>query len=228
MTVPLCSSYRIDKKFTSVKEDKGGWKITQKGKEWDLSKVDFEKLKEDFKQAQYKNIEIADLRAFLEKKLQDMLNQNSTRRDFAERLQEIIDNYNAGSSSVDDVYAQLMEEMAALKDEESRHIRKGLTEDELEIYDLLCKENMSPAEEKKVRMAAKALLERLTEEKPKVLVQDWYKDSQTRLAVRDEVGAVLDEHLPEDSYGKDLFLLKRDKVFELTLDLAINHQRWAA
>lgn len=217
-----------DKKFTSVKEDKGGWKITQKGKEWDLSKVDFEKLKEDFKQAQYKNIEIADLRAFLEKKLQDMLNQNSTRRDFAERLQKIIDNYNAGSSLVDDVYAQLMEEMAALKDEESRHIRKGLTEDELEIYDLLCKENMSPAEEKKVRMAAKALLERLTEEKPKVLVQDWYKDSQTRLAVRDEVGAVLDEHLPEDSYGKDLFLLKRDKVFELTLDLAINHQRWAA
>lgn len=148
--------------------------------------------------------------------------------DFAERLQEIIDNYNSGSSSVDDSYAQLLEEMASLKEEESRHIRKGLTEDELEIYDLLCKENMSQAEEKKVRIAAKELLKRLTEEKPKVLVQDWYKDSQTRLAVRDEVGAVLDEHLPEESYDKDIFLLKRDRVFELTLDLAINHQRWAA
>lgn len=217
-----------DEKFAGVQEEKGAWKVTQKGKVWDLSKIDFDKLKQDFKQAQYKNIEIADLRAFLEKKLQDMLNQNRTRQDFAERLQEIIDNYNAGSSTVDDVYDQLMEEMAALKEEESRHIRKGLTEDELEIYDLLCKESMSKAEEKKVRMAAKALLERLTEEKPKVLVQDWYKDSQTRLAVRDEVGAVLDEHLPEDSYDKDLFLLKRDRVFELTLDLAINHQRWAA
>lgn len=46
--------------------------------------------------------------------------------------------------------------------------------------------------------------------------------------MRDEVGAVLDKHLSEDSYDKDLFLLKRDRIFELTLDLAINHQRWAA
>lgn len=217
-----------DEKFIRVKEEKAEWKITQKGKVWDLSKIDFEKLKQDFKQAQYKNIEIADLRTFLEKKLQDMLNQNRTRRDFAERLQEIIDNYNAGSCTTDESFAQLLEEMEALKEEESRHIRKGLTEDELEIYDLLCKDDMTQAEEKKVRMAAKALLKRLTEEKPKVLVQDWYKDSQTRLAVRDEVGAVLDEHLPEESYDKNLFILKRDTIFELTLDLAINQQRWAA
>tara|TARA_R100000655_G_scaffold31056_3_gene62345 strand:+ start:5278 stop:8526 length:3249 start_codon:yes stop_codon:yes gene_type:complete len=217
-----------DKKFGEVKEDPADWQITQKGKTWDLSKVDFDKLKEDFDKTKYKNIEIADLRVFLEKKLQDMLNQNRTRRDFAERLQEIIDNYNAGSSSADESYAQLLEEMAALKEEEDRHIRKGLTEDELEIYDLLCKDNMTQAEEKKVRLAAKALLKRLTEEKPKVLVQGWYKDMQTRLAVRDEVGAVLDEHLPEEGYDKDLFIQKRDRVFELTLDLAINHQRWAA
>lgn len=217
-----------DEKFSQVKEKPADWTIKQKGKTWDLSKVDFDKLKDEFKQVKYKNIEIADLRAFLEKKLQEMLNQNRTRRDFAERLQEIIDNYNAGSSSADESYAQLLEEMAALKEEEDRHIRKGLTEDELEIYDLLCKDNMTQAEEKKVRLAAKALLKRLTEEKPKVLVQDWYKDMQTRLTVRDEVGAVLDEHLPEESYDKDLFIQKRDRVFELTLDLAINHQRWAA
>ena len=217
-----------DKKFGEVKEDPADWQITQKGKTWDLSKVDFDKLKEDFNKTKYKNIEIADLRVFLEKKLRDMLNQNRTRRDFAERLQEIIDNYNAGSSSADESYAQLLEEMAALKEEEDRHIRKGLTEDELEIYDLLCKDIMTQAGEKKVRLAAKALLKRLTEEKPRVLVQGWYKDMQTRLAVRDEVGAVLDEHLPEEGYDKDLFIQKRDRVFELTLDLAINHQRWAA
>ncbi len=217
-----------DQKFEHIKEKLADWKIIQKGKTWDLSKVDFEKLKEDFQQATYKNIEIADLRAYLEKKLRDMLNQNRTRRDFAERLQEIIDNYNSGSSSADEAFERLMEEMAALKEEESRHIRMGLTEDELEIYDLLCKENMTKAEERKVRLAAKALLKRLTEEKPKVLVQDWYKDSQTRLTVRDEVAAVLDYHLPKEGYDKDLFLQKRDRVFELTLDLAINHQRWAA
>jgi len=61
-----------------------------------------------------------------------------------------------------------------------------------------------------------------------VLVQDWFKDSQTRLAVRDEVGKVLDLHLPEPGYDKDLFTQKRDQVFDLTLDLAINHRKWAA
>lgn len=87
---------------------------------------------------------------------------------------------------------------------------------------------MTKKEEKKVRLAAKALLKRLTEELPKVLVQDWYKDSQTRLAVRDEMGAVLDRFLPLKSYAKELFIEKRDKVFELALDLAINHLKWAA
>ncbi|VAW78672.1 Type I restriction-modification system, restriction subunit R [hydrothermal vent metagenome] len=212
-----------DAKFSEIKEDKGGWKIVQKGQAWDLSKIDFDKLKEDFKQAKYKNIEIADLRAFLEKKLQDMLNRNRTRRDFAERLQEIIDSYNAGSNSADADFDELVEFAGLLREEEERHIREGLSEDELEIYDLLRKEKMTKAEEKKVRLAARALLKRLTEEKPKVLVQDWYKDSQTRLSVRDEVGVVLDAYLPEDSYGKDLFIEKRDRVFELTLDLAINH-----
>ena len=211
-----------------VKEGKTAFKIEQNGKSWDLSKIDFDKLKDEFKKTEYKNIQIADLRAFLEKKLAEMLNKNRTRRDFAERLQEIIDNYNAGSSSADADFAELVRFAEALREEEERHIRKGLTEDELELYDLLCKDKMTQEEEKTVRLAAKALLKRLTEESPKVLVQDWFKDSQTRLAVRDEVGSVLNKHLPEASYDKALFLLKRDRVFELTLDLAINHQRWAA
>ena len=217
-----------DADFKAVKVSKAGYKIEKRGQGWDLSKVDFDKLKEEFRQTTYKNIEIADLRAFLEKKLNDMLNHNRTRRDFAERLQEIIDNYNAGSSSADADYLELLKFAQDLKDEDERHVREGLTEDELEIYDLLRKDKMTKAEEKKVRLAAKALLKRLTEETPRILVQDWYKDSQTRLVVRDEVGAVLDEYLPEESYDKGLFTEKRDRIFELTLDLAINHMKWAA
>jgi type I restriction enzyme R subunit len=59
-------------------------------------------------------------------------------------------------------------------------------------------------------------------------VQDWYKDSQTRLAVKDEVSRVLDAHLPAEGYDTAIFNEKRDKVFELTLDLAINRLKWAA
>ena len=88
--------------------------------------------------------------------------------------------------------------------------------------------SLTKDEEQSVRLAAKALLKRLTEEQPKVLVQDWYKDCQTRLAVKDEVSRVLDNFLLHDSYDTIVFNEKRDKVFELTLDLAINRLRWAA
>ena len=143
-------------------------------------------------------------------------------------MQDIIDNYNAGSTSTDIDFAELVKFAQDLKEEEEHHVREGLTEDELGIYDLLCKDKMTKAEEKNVRLAAKALLKRLTKERPKVLGQDWFKDSQTRLAVRDEVGAVLDEYLPDVSYDKNPFAEKRDKIFELTLDLAINHRKWDA
>lgn len=222
----LNESVVVDKS-SSVKEEVQ-YRINQSGKAWDLSKIDFDKLKDDFKKATYKNIQIADLRAFLEKKLAEMLNQNRTRRDFAQRLQDVIDEYNAGSSSADSLFDELMTFAADIKEEDERHVRLGLTEDELEIYDLLKKDNLTKAEEKKVRLAAKALLKRLTEESPKVLVQDWFKDSQTRLAVKDELSKVLDDHLPNESYSKEVFEEKRDKVFELTLDLAINHRKWAA
>jgi type I restriction enzyme R subunit len=212
----------------SVNESATVFKIEQKGKSWDLSKVDFDKLREEFKKATYKNIEIADLRAFIEQKLAGMLEKNRTRRDFAERLQGIIDQYNAGSSSVDADFEALMKFAESLREEEERHIRKGLTEDELEIYDLLCKEKMSQNEEQTVRLAAKQLLKRLTEESPKLLVQDWFKNSQTRLQVREQLAAVLDKYLPSESYDKALFNEKCEKLFELTLDLAINHRKWAA
>ena len=163
----------------------------------------------------------------MEDKLRKMLDQNRTRRDFAERLQQIIDNYNAQSSSADANFDALVKFAEALREEDQRHLSLGLSEDELEIYDLLHKAKMTKAEEQKVRLAAKALLERLTAEQPKVLVQDWYKDSQTRLKVRDQVAAVLAKHLPKTAYNKDQFFETRDKVFDLTLDLAINHRKWA-
>lgn len=203
------------------------FKIVQRGSTWDLSQIDFDELKKDFKEAVYKNIEIADLRSFIEHKLDQMLQQNRSRRDFAERLQEIIDRYNAGSSSSDRYYDELLRYTKALKHEAERHVREGLTEDELEIYDLLKKEKMTQDETQQVRLAAKALLQRLIEKTPPVLVQDWFKDSQTQQIVRSVIGEVLDAHLPA-SYERALFTEKRDSVFELVLDLASHGRKWVA
>ena len=63
-------------------------RIIQTGKTWDLSKIDFDRLRQDFGKASYKNIEIADLKAFIERKLQQMLAQYIQRSDFAQKLQQ--------------------------------------------------------------------------------------------------------------------------------------------
>lgn len=209
------------------REYQAEYRIIQKGRTWDLSKIDFDKLREDFQQAHYKNIEIASLRAFLEDKLQKMLEKNVTRVDFAKRLQDIIDRYNSGSSSNDNYFEDLMRFTKAMREEDERHVREGLSEDELELYDLLKKDSLSKAEEQKVKLAAKDLLIRLLQEHPKVLVQDWWKDSQTQLMVKNAIEEVLDRDLP-DSYDRVTFKTKCDNVFELVMDFAANGRKWAA
>ena len=72
-----------------------------------------------------------------------MLKENATRADFATRLQGIIDAYNAGSSSADNYFEELVKFTKDLKEESERHIREGLTADELEVFDLLKKDKMT-------------------------------------------------------------------------------------
>ncbi len=203
------------------------YKIIQKGRVWDLSKIDVDKLRGEFQQLAYKNIEIADLRAFLKHKLELMLAQNSTRTDFAQRLQEIIDAYNSGGTSTENSYEELLKYAEELHEEDERHVREGLSVDELELFDLLKKDKMTQEETQKAKLAAKSLLHRLLEEHPKVLVQDWYKDTQTKKQVRATVEQVLDSNLPE-SYDRVLFREKCDNVFYLMMDYASHGRKWAA
>jgi len=210
----------------AVIEHQAEYKIVQKGTRWDLSKLDFEKLKEEFKDVKYKNIEIAEIRAFIEDKLQKMMEQNYTRVDFAQKLQEIINAYNAGGSSTENYFEDLMKFAEGMKEEDDRHVREGLTEEELELYDTLRKDKLTKDEEQKVKLAAKHLITRLLDEHPKVLVQDWWKDSQTQGKVKAAVEQVLDADLP-DSYNRILFKEKSDNVFNLIVDFASNGRKWA-
>jgi type I restriction enzyme R subunit len=208
-------------------DSKAEFRIVQSGKTWDLSKINFDKLKDDFQQTKHKNIEIADLRAFIQRKLEQMLKENATRTDFATRLQAIVDGYNAGSSLADNYFEELVKFTKDLKAESERCIREGLSEDELELFDLLTKDKMTKEETQKVRLAAKALLHRLREESPKVLVQDWFKDVQSKSRVRSAVESVLDTHLPK-SYDRIVFTEKCNNIFDLMLNYASQGQKWAA
>lgn len=223
----------LDESVVTAKNETGGagkvadFQIIHKGKVLDLSNMNFDKLREEFKEATYKNIEIADLRVFLERKIEQMIGRNSTRADFAQRLQEIIDRYNAGGSSTENYFDELVKFAESLKDEDERAAREGLSEDELELFDVLKKEKMTKEETQRVKLAAKSLLQRLTTGKPKVLIEDWYKDSQTQARMRTAVEEVLDKNLPE-TYDKELFQKKRDNVYDLVYDYSVRRVKWAA
>lgn len=228
ISVLLDESIVVDntEKF-SVKEHQAEYKIVQNGKCWDLSKINFEKLREDFGETKYKNIEIAEIRTFIENKLRVMMEQNHTRIDFAQKLQEIIERYNSGGSSTENYYDDLVKFTESMKEEDERQVREGLSDDELELYDTLKKDKLSKAEEQKVKLAAKHLIIRLLSAHPKVLVQDWWKDSQTQRIVKTAVEEVLDKDLP-DSYDRITFKEKCDNAFELIMSLSINGRKWAA
>lgn len=215
-----------DNQNFSDKEYGAEYKIIQKGKVWDLSQIDFEQLKADFPTTTYKNIEIADLRSFIEDKLKKMIEQNTNRTDFAQRLQNIIDKYNSGGSTTENFYEALVNFTENLKAESERHIREGLTEDELELFDSLKKDKMTAEETQKVKLAAKSLLARLLAGQPKVLVQDWYRDARSQSQVKSTVEEILDKNLP-DSYDRMLFKTKCDTIFELIYTYASKHQKWA-
>jgi len=209
--VPAYSAYRIEKT----------------GKILDLSTIDFDKLKDEFKRTEYKNIEIANLRDFIEQKLEQMLRENSTRTDFAEKLQQIIDTYNSGGMTTENYFDDLVKFTEEMKAEDERHAREGLSKDELELFDILKKEKMTKDEEVKVKNAAKHLLKRLVEEQPKVLIQDWYKDSQSQNKVKSAIEEVLDSDLPV-TYDKTLFKNKSQKLYDLVYEYASRGLKWAS
>lgn len=208
-------------------EDARKYIIKENAKELDLSVIDIDKLKEEFKKVKNKNLVISDLRKLIEDKLEIMLKKNVTRTQFAERFKKIIDDYNAGGSQNEEFYKKLVEYMKWMQDEEARHIKENLSEEELEIFDLLYKDKLTKEEEKKVKLAAKNLYNSLVQHRKKLFVIDWQNDPKPRENVRSHIISVLNEYLP-DSYDRIIFQAKSDIIFDHLVEQANMGYNWVA
>lgn len=200
--------------------------VIHEGKVIDLSKLDVDDLKKEIKHAPYKAIEINDLKEYLEKALEQMINKNVERVKFSERFKGIVDRYNSGSSENEDYYDQLLQLIEDLKKESTRANFEGLTEEELELFDLLIKDKkLTKAEEQSVKLAAKSIYSKLNEEKSDLFVVDWYKDEQPKLKVKQVIEQVLDEGLP-DCYDKEIFAVKTNLLLNHFVDMTVQHYGW--
>ena len=182
--------------------------------------------KQEIKFAKYKAIEINDLKEYIEQALEQMLNRNCTRTKFSERFKRIIDSYNAGGTENEDYYEQLVKLLEELRQEDNRANTEGLTEEELEIYDLLIAgKKLTQAEEQKVKLSAKNLYKKLVDNRSSLLVVDWYKDEQPRAKLKYEVELSLNDDLPE-SYDKAAFDSKVSLLMNHFADMAVQGYGW--
>ena len=180
----------------------------------DLSRIDFEALHQRFEWGQ-KRIEAERLRRLLVGKVLAMIELNKSRMDYLERLQQLIDEYNAGSINVETFFKKLVEFSRALREEDQRAIAENLSEEELAIFLLLTKPDMklTRKQEAEVKAVAKELLDTLKREK---LVLDWRKKQQSRAAVRQCIGIILDCLPPV--FARDIYQHKCDAVYQHVYD----------
>ena len=211
---------------SNVNVDADSEYVIQGTKVIDLSKIDVDELRLEIKKTPYKAIEIDDLKKYLEEALQKMINKNCTRVKFSERFKGTVDRYNAGGSENEDYYEQLIKLLEEMQAEQKRADTEGLSEEELEVYDLLIKgKKLTKADEQKVKLAAKNLYKKLTEEKATLMVVDWYKDDQPTERVKNAIKESLNIDLPE-CYDKDSFNAKTILLLNHFIDMAVQGYGW--
>jgi type I restriction enzyme R subunit len=112
----------------SIDDKRGGY--------FDLSKIDFEALRQKVDKKKPTNIDLERLKAAVKVQLERMVLLNRTRADYLERFQELIDGYNAGSRNIEEIFAELLALSNILTEEQTRHVRENLSEEELTIFDI--------------------------------------------------------------------------------------------
>ncbi len=177
----------------------------------DLSKINFEALAQRFKKSEHKNTDIEALKAAVKAKMESLIRLNRTRTDFAEKFEELIESYNAGSRSIEQLFRELLTLSNSLDEEQARHVRENLSEEELVIFDILTRPapDLTADERAEVKKVAKDLLERLKD----LLVLNWRAKSAARSSLKLAIEDALDTGLPR-AYSTDLYKQKVAAVFE--------------
>lgn len=182
----------------------------------DINKIDFKKIEKKMREGN-KHTQVEKLKNLLGSKLFDMVEKNRTREQLFEKFEKLIEEYNSSSKNIDEIYEKLKKFTEELEEEEKRHIKEGLSEEELAVFDILMKPapELSEKEVKQVKKAARELLLKLKKERLSAI--DWRKKQQSRAAVQVEIESVLDKDLPE-KYDRDLFSQKVRLIFNHVFD----------
>jgi type I restriction enzyme R subunit len=177
----------------------------------DLSRIDFDALAKRFDKKKPTNSDLERLKAAVKAQLEHMVRLNRTRADYLEKFAALIEAYNSGSRNIEEIFRDLLTLTMTLTEEQDRHVREHLKEEELTVFDILTRPgpNLSAEEREEVKKVARQLLEKLNV----LLVLDWKKRAAARAQVRLAIEDTLDDGLPR-AYTKDLYQAKCSVLFE--------------
>jgi type I restriction enzyme R subunit len=177
----------------------------------DLSKINFEALAARFNTSKHKNTDLEVLKVAIRAQLEKMIRLNRTRADFAGKFETLIESYNVGSRSIEELFEELLKLSLSLNDEEQRHVRENMSEEELVILDILTRPapELSTDERNEVKKVARDLLVKLKG----LLVLNWRQKSTARSQLKLTIEDTLDLGLPR-AYTPELYRQKCSAVFE--------------
>ena len=177
----------------------------------DLSKIDFEALRNRFKEFKHKNSDLEGLKAAIRAQLEKLIRLNKTRADLAEMFEELMESYNIGSRNIEELFEEWVKLSRNRSEEQQRHVRENMTEEELVIFDILTRPapGLSDDERTEVKKIARDLLARLKQ----LLVINWRQKSTARSQPKLAFEDVLDTGLPRAHY-KPLCEQKCSALFE--------------
>ena len=170
----------------------------------DLSQIDFVKLRAEFAaKVKRKHAALQDIREVVEHKLAQMLAGHPMRMDYYKRYQEIIADYNREKdrATVEDTFAKLMELAKRLDAEQKRAAEEGLSDDELALFDMLFRQDISKADRERLKQASRSLLGRLRE--LLAPMHDWTQNTATQADVKVLILDSLWQSLPRPPFTEE-------------------------
>lgn len=181
---------------------------------FDISKIDFDLLRREFAKRREKNLIMKDIQDLLQERIAQMMAVNPSRINFYEKYQEIIHNYNAeqNRASIEKTFEDLMHLTEKLSEEEKRYIREEFENDEqLSLYDILFKDDLSKDDIKKLKNVAKDLISKI---KSMLKKMDHPFDKQeTNATIIITIRDLLWQELPE-CYSDESINYYRDAIYD--------------
>lgn len=188
--------------------------MCEEPRRFDISAINFDLLRREFAKVKTKNLVLTDLEEVIQQKIDSMLFANSNRINYYERYQQIIDDYNSEQDrvTIEKTFMELMDLANQMSHEEKRYVREGfISDEELSLYDMLFRDDLSRTDIKKLKEVAASLLQKI---KTKIAEFDHWTDKQeTKAAIDNLIRDTLWAELP-DCYDEDSISMYRKQIYE--------------